>query len=71
MYAGCNLIKTQSLHVARFVNIYYYKQVAERVLAEEVIGTNRKQCPERKQVLIKSQVKAVTSFLCVSLVAQS
>lgn len=65
MYAGCNLIKTQSLYVARFVNIYHHKQVAERG-TEEVIFTNRKQCPERKRGLLKPQVKAVASFLCVS-----
>lgn len=40
MYAGCNLIKTQSLHVPMFVNIYHHKQVAEKSLAEEVIVTN-------------------------------
>lgn len=54
-----------------FVNIYHHKQVAERGLTEEVIVTDRKQRPERKQVLVKSQVKAVVSFLCVSQVALS
>lgn len=49
MYAGCNLIKTQSVRVPRFVNICHYKQVAERGLAEEVSATNRKQMSQEKE----------------------
>lgn len=48
MYAGCNLIKTQSLHVPGFESIYHHKQVAERGWAEEIIVTNRKQISYEK-----------------------